>query len=87
VRIVFYIQETGRVGFTKLLSQKDNSQADVGVNNLSSAVSANRFMVLASLIHREDEKNMEPGFKVMKELKPNMELLYKSDTMAIKTCH
>lgn len=159
VKIVFHIQETARVGFTKLLAQKDNPQVDVWATNLSSAMmakeqglletideklipntakyiskdmieknwliwytwiggmyarsdkvpieikdwkdlwnpklknqiaipdptfSASRFMVLASLIHGGDEKNMDPGFKAMKELKPNMVLIYKSDAMAIK---
>ncbi len=159
IKVVFNLQESARVGFTKLLAQKDNPQVDVWAANLSSAMmakeqgllqgwdeklipnmskylskdmaeknwlmwytwlggmyvrsdkvpmklndwkdlwdprlkdqvavpdpsfTASRFMVLVSVINGGSEENVEPGFKALERLKPNIAVIYKSDIMSIK---
>ena len=42
------------------------------------------FLVMAALINGGSEKNIEPGFEKMKQLKPNLALFYKTDPESIK---
>jgi putative spermidine/putrescine transport system substrate-binding protein len=45
---------------------------------------AGRFLVIAALLAGGSEQNMEPGFKKLEELKPNIAMFYKTDAQSIK---
>ena len=45
---------------------------------------AGRFLVVAALLAGGNERNMEPGFKKLEELKPNIAMFFKTDAESIK---
>jgi putative spermidine/putrescine transport system substrate-binding protein len=50
----------------------------------SFALDRGNFLVLAALLNGGSEKDIEPGFKKMAELQPNLHAVYKSDPESIK---